>query len=82
MTEQRDAAFAAMAAYNNGDLDEYMKLYHPNVTLHGYLPGSDVTLDYAGARASYEHILAAFPGNQLAVQEWLRSTISLPRVTR
>jgi len=62
MTEQQEAVGKAVAAFNAGDLDSYMELYDPSVTLHGYAPEP---IDFKGAKGFYSMLMAAFPGAQL-----------------
>ena len=62
----RDVIERAVANWNCGDLDGYLKLYGENVVLHGYAglgPG------LANVRRYYESWLQAFPGSQLTLED-------------
>ena len=66
-TEQNRAALdAAIAAWNSGDGETYLKLYDPSVRHHGLGPEP---LDQAGNRAFYEGLWAAFPGSQITIDD-------------
>jgi predicted ester cyclase len=58
----------AIAAWNDGRLDEYLDLYADDIRLHGYAPEP---LDRAGVRAFYEGIVAAFGSTRLELHETL-----------
>jgi steroid delta-isomerase-like uncharacterized protein len=52
----------AIAAWNRGDLDDYLTLYGDEVTLHGYSPEP---MGKAAVRTFYEGIFAGLPGSQI-----------------
>lgn len=62
MSANLDRVQTAVAAFNAGDLEAYLELYHPDVRVHGYTPEP---LDLAGARAFYGAMWEAFPGSTL-----------------
>ena len=66
-TEQNRAALdAAVAAWNKGDGEAYLKVYDPSVRHHGLGPEP---FDQADNRAFYEGLWAAFPGCQLTIDD-------------
>ncbi len=52
--------------WNAGDLDGYLRLYSPEVTLHGY-PG--VVPGLESARGFYRGFFSAFPGSRLSFDD-------------
>lgn len=62
--QNRAALDAAVAAWNKGDGDTYLKVYDPSARHHGLGPEP---LEQAANRAFYETIWAAFPGSQLTI---------------
>lgn len=63
MTNQSIAALErARQCWNIGDLEGYLRLYSPDVVLHGY---AGVTPGMDGVRAFYQQFWAAFPGSTL-----------------
>ena len=66
-TEQNRAALdAAVAAWNKGDGESYLKIYDPSIRHHGLRPEA---FDQAANRAFYGSMWAAFPGCQLALDD-------------
>ncbi|MDD7936996.1 ester cyclase [Actinomycetospora lutea] len=61
-----EALATAIDRWNAGDLDGYLDLYTDDVLLHGFAPEP---LDKTAARAFYEGIFAAFPGNRIERHE-------------
>ena len=64
--QNRAALDAAIAAWNRGDEETYLKLYDPSVRHHGVGPEP---VDQAGNRAFYESVWAAFPGSQITIDD-------------
>ena len=62
----RAALERAGEQWNAGNLDGYLKLYSPDVVLHGY-PG--VEPGFTGVRRFYETFFVAFPGSQLIFED-------------
>lgn len=62
----REILERAIAAWNRGDLTEYLRLYSDDVVLHGYA-GLDPGI--ANVRRFYEAWWAAFPGSQLILDD-------------
>jgi predicted ester cyclase len=62
--ENKAALQRAIDQWNAGDLEGYLQLYDPSVTLHGY-PG--VTPGLESVRQFYEGFCAAVPGSQLTL---------------
>lgn len=56
----------AISHWNRGDLDGYLRLYHPEVTLHGY---QGVEPGIAGVKQFYQGFWSAFPGSQIALDD-------------
>ena len=69
MTEQQEAIGRAVAAFNEGNIEKYMEVYDPSVTLHGYAPEP---IDFEGAKGFYSMLMGAFPGGQLVGNEILQ----------
>lgn len=65
-TRNETALDQAVARWNAGDLDGYLKLYDPAVRLHGYSPAP---MDRAEVTQFYGGIFAAFPGCALTLHE-------------
>jgi steroid delta-isomerase-like uncharacterized protein len=61
MTERLNEA---IAAWNRGDLDEYLTIYDETVTLHGYAPEP---MNLAAVKEFYAAIFAGLPGSQIEV---------------
>ena len=61
----RSALKAAVAAWNDGDLEAYLKLYADEAVLHG----AEGTLDLAGARAFYAAMWERVPGARIELEE-------------
>jgi predicted ester cyclase len=62
------ALHAAVAHWNNGNLEGYLALYDPEAVLQGYAgvgPGLSVIRDF------YRAFWAAFPGSQLVLEDVL-----------
>jgi predicted ester cyclase len=53
MSRNRDNLDRAVAAWNAGDLEGYLTLYHERIQLHGYTPAP---LDKPGVRGFYQMI--------------------------
>jgi len=70
--ETNEAALrAAVAAFNDPqDRQGYLRLYSPDVVLHGYPRG---LAGLAGARSFYSQLWEAFPDARLAVEEVIGS---------
>jgi predicted ester cyclase len=64
--QNRVALDAAVAAWNAGDGETYLKLYDPAIQHHGLGPEP---FDQAANRAFYEGMWAAFPGSRLTVDD-------------
>jgi predicted ester cyclase len=64
--QNRAALEAAVAAWNKGDGETYLKVYDPSVRHHGLGPEP---FDQAANRAFYEGIWAAFPGSRLTIDD-------------
>jgi steroid delta-isomerase-like uncharacterized protein len=62
--EMVDRLERAIAAWNQGDLDEYMTLYDDDVVLHGLAPQP---MDKEAVRGFYEGIFAGLPGSQIEI---------------
>ncbi len=62
--ERHEILVHAVDAFNAGDLDEYLKLYHPDITFYGYTPEP---MGLSKVRGYYDAVFQAFPN--------LRSTI-------
>jgi steroid delta-isomerase-like uncharacterized protein len=56
----------AIDAWNQGNLDAYLQLYHPDVVLHGYA-GVEPGLD--SVRQFYTGFFMAFPGSRLTIED-------------
>jgi steroid delta-isomerase-like uncharacterized protein len=52
----------AIAAWNRGDLEDYLTLYDEDVTLYGYGPQP---MDKTAVRGFYQGIVAGLPGSQI-----------------
>src|SRR5688572_4866924 len=66
MNEMRAALLRARDAWNRGDLDGYLELYHPEIKLHGYTPEA---MSKSEVRGFYLDFFAAFPDVQLHFDE-------------
>lgn len=64
--QNRAALDTAVAAWNKGDEETYLKVYDPSVRHHGLGPEP---FDQAANRAFYEGLWAAFPGSQLTIDD-------------
>jgi predicted ester cyclase len=64
----RAALDAALAAWNSGDGETYLKVYDPSIQHHGLGPEP---VDQAGNRAFYESLWAAFPGSRITIDDTL-----------
>ena len=67
MTKRLDQA---IAAWNRGDLDDYLTLYDDDVILHGYSPQP---MNKAAVKGFYEGIFAGLPGSQIELLDTLGS---------
>lgn len=56
----------AIDAWNQGNLDAYLQIYHPDVVLHGYA-GVEPGLD--SVRQFYTGFFMAFPGSRLTIED-------------
>jgi len=65
MADNRVVLKQAIDDWNGDDLSRYMRLYDPDVVLHGLPPGID------SVRAMYEGVWAAFPGSRLTLDDVL-----------
>jgi steroid delta-isomerase-like uncharacterized protein len=67
---------AAIAAWNNSDLDGYLALYDDAITLHGYTPEP---MDKTAVRSFYEGIFAAFPDTKLVFHDaiWTDDSVAI-----
>jgi steroid delta-isomerase-like uncharacterized protein len=68
MPTPHETLSSAVAAWNAGDLDGYLRLYADDVQLHGYAPAP---MGRAEATAFYRESFAAFDGPQLDLHEVL-----------
>ena len=68
MSEQREAIDKAVAAANRGDLDAYMQVYDPSVTLYGYGPKP---IGFDGAKEFYGNLLGALSNVRLTIEDAL-----------
>jgi steroid delta-isomerase-like uncharacterized protein len=66
--QNRAALEAAVAAWNNGDGEAYLKVYDPSIRHHGVGPEP---VDHAGNRTFYESLWAAFPGSRIVIDDTL-----------
>lgn len=66
MSTNRDAFDRAIAAFNNSDLDRYLELYDPSLTLHGY---SEQPMGKQEAEGFYQGILSALSDIHLDIFE-------------
>ncbi len=81
MSLNRTAFDRAIAAWNSGDLDGYLELYDPTVSLHGY---SEQALRLDEVRGFYQGIWAAIASPRIDVHQlaepddwiWCRATMS------
>jgi predicted ester cyclase len=64
--QNRAALQAAVAAWNQGDRETYLKVYDPSIRHYGLGPEP---LDQAANRSSYEAMWTAFPGSQLTIDD-------------
>ena len=62
----REVLERAIAAWNGGDLAQYLRLYSDDVVLHGY---AGVEPGIASVRRFYEGWWEAFPGSQLILYD-------------
>jgi len=74
MTTKRKAFDAAIAAWNDGDLDGYLELYSPSIKLHGY---SDAPMSKAEASAMYRGIWDGVSDIHLLVQDVVEDETSI-----
>jgi steroid delta-isomerase-like uncharacterized protein len=66
--EHEERLRAAVAAWNEGDLDRYLELYDEGIRLHGYSPEP---MDKTAVRGFYQGVFAAFPGCRLTLHDVL-----------
>jgi predicted ester cyclase len=66
MDAMRTAVTRAKTAWNAGDLDGYLELYHPEIVLHGYAPQP---MSKPEVRGFYLGFFEAFPKVQLEFDE-------------
>jgi predicted ester cyclase len=66
LTSDETNLLEAVRHWNAGDLDGYLALYDPTITLHGYTPEP---MDKTAVRGFYSTIFAAFPGCTLTLHE-------------
>ncbi|HWC12208.1 MAG TPA: ester cyclase [Acidimicrobiales bacterium] len=64
--EKRDVLAAAVDAWNAGDGERYLEMYHPSIMHHGLGPEP---FDQLANRGFYEAMWAAFPGAQLIIDD-------------
>lgn len=69
-TSNQRAIEQAIGHWNRGNLPEYLRLYGPDVVLHGY---AGVEPGFAGVRRFYEDWWQAFPGSQLVLKDMFSS---------
>ena len=62
MSARQQDLDAAIAAWNDGDLDRYLALYDDDITLHGYTPEP---MDKTAVRGFYGGIFTVFSNNKL-----------------
>lgn len=65
--ENKASLQCAIDHWNNQNLDGYLELYDANIILHGFPPGLAPGVE--GARQFYTGVWAAFPGNQLTIDD-------------
>jgi steroid delta-isomerase-like uncharacterized protein len=53
-------------AWNRGDLESYLQIYHPDVVLHGY---AGVEPGLASVRQFYAGFMMAFPGSKITAHD-------------
>jgi predicted ester cyclase len=68
MSTAQEALDRAVDAWNAGDLDAYLRLYHDGIRLYGYAPDP---MGKEEARAFYEGTLAGITPNRLDFNETL-----------
>jgi steroid delta-isomerase-like uncharacterized protein len=68
MPEPREALSEALASWNAGDLDGYLRLYDEDIRLHGYSPEP---MGKAEVRGFYQGIFSAFDTPRLVFDEVL-----------
>lgn len=68
MSTPHEALSAALAHWNDGDLDGYLSLYDEGIRLHGYSPEP---MDKVQVRGFYEGIFRAFDSPKLEFHEIL-----------
>jgi predicted ester cyclase len=68
MASPQQTLDAALASWNSGDLDGYLRLYDDRIRLHGYAPEP---MDKAAVRGFYESIFNAFDSPPLEFHEVL-----------
>ena len=66
MSSNRSTFDTAIAAWNAGDLDGYLRLYDPSVQLHGY---SEAPLGLDDVRGFYQGVWAAIAAPQIHVHQ-------------
>ena len=73
-TTKRKAFDRAIACWNDGDLDGYLRLYSPAIKLYGY---SDAPMGKADASAMYRGIWDALSDLHLLIQDVVEDETSL-----
>ncbi len=73
-TTKRKAFVAAIAAWNEGDLDGYLELYSPSIKLYGY---SDAPMNKDEASAMYRGIWDGVSDIHLLVQDVVEDETSI-----
>ena len=68
MSTPQEALSAALAHWNDGDLDGYLSLYDEGIWLHGYSPEP---MDKVQVRGFYQGIFRAFDSPKLEFHEVL-----------
>lgn len=64
----------ALAAWNRGDLEAYLRLYSDDVIIHGY---AGLEPGFANVRRFYEAWWTGFPGSQLLLEDLIESDDSV-----
>jgi steroid delta-isomerase-like uncharacterized protein len=57
---------AAAGRWNEGDLDAYLALYHPDAVVQGY---AGIEPGLPGVRRFYQEFWSAFPGSRLVFED-------------
>lgn len=74
MDPMKEALLRAQQAWNRGDLDSYLELYHPEIRLHGYGP---TPMGKAEVRSFYAAFFESFPGVRLEFDEMITEGATL-----